>query len=38
MTPEVRTIPDPYPCAATGCAMQGESAEICRDHRCPRRL
>jgi hypothetical protein len=31
----VRAIDDPDPCAATGCAMQGKPAEICRDHRCP---
>ena len=35
--PEVRTIIYPDPCAATGCAMQGEPAEVCRDHRCPHR-
>jgi hypothetical protein len=38
MTPEVLAFPtDPDPCAATGCAMQGEPAEVCRDHRCPHR-
>lgn len=35
--PEVRTIGDPDPCAAAGCAMQGEPVEVCRDHRCPHR-
>ena len=29
--------PDPDPCIATGCPLQGESVEVCRDHRCPHR-
>ena len=38
MTPEVLAFPtDPDPCAAIGCAMQGEHAEVCREHRCPHR-
>lgn len=40
MIPEVSVFPifeDPDPCQAAGCAMQGEHAEVCRDHRCPHR-
>ncbi len=25
----------PDPCITTGCAMQTEPIETCRDHRCP---
>jgi hypothetical protein len=33
----VRTIDDPDQCVATGCAMQADLLETCRDHRCPHR-
>lgn len=34
---EVRTLDEPVPSPAIGCAMQADRLETCRDHRCPHR-
>jgi hypothetical protein len=33
----VSPVSVPDPCAATGCAMQEDPLETCREHRCPHR-
>lgn len=33
----VRTIDDPDQCAAAGCTVQSEPAEVCPNHQCPHR-